>query len=138
MAKRLTDLTREEDRKRVLDSTSRLADFNYSLDLDGPTPKQTEEAQRIAEEDEFDSMCSELLRREKIKKYVSFLKDVENLRISFKKSEDADSKRELLNNYFPNKYKSQRLSEYSDTKFNEVFLGFVDYARAVVRKSKNK
>ena len=78
MAKKLTDLTREGDGKRALDSTERLADFNYPLDLDGLTPEETEEHQRMAEAIEFSQMQEDYARKEMKAKYEFFLNAVRN------------------------------------------------------------
>ena len=137
MGKELIDLTTAEKRQSALLSLERLDDFNYPLDLDGLTPKETEMQQRMAEAIEFDSMCSELLKRDKARKYVSFLNEVEVNGVSFKKVEDAPLKRNLLSKYFSVRYQRQGIDEYSPEKLNEVFLGFVNYARKIVRKSKH-
>lgn len=51
MVKGLTDMFDEGERKKALDSTKRNPDFNYNDNhVDGPTPKETEEEQRKADE----------------------------------------------------------------------------------------
>ncbi len=76
MAKKLTDLTTEEDKKTALNSTDRLADFDYFSYLDGHTAEETEEHQRMAEEIELNDRCESYLADEMMSKYREFIQAV--------------------------------------------------------------
>ena len=112
--------------------------LEMTLNFDDPTVGETTEHQRMAEGIEFEDRCSELIRMRRREVYIQFLNEVESLRISFKKGENADLKRTVLIKYFPVRYQRQGIDEYSSEKLNEAFLGFVNYSRGLVRKASNK
>ena len=113
----------------ILIMDKRKLSLELCLNCDDPTAEEMEEQRKMAEKIQFDNRCEELLEEHKKSRYIDFLKDVNGSGISLKKSNDIESKRAILIKYFPAKYGKQRLSEYSDIKFNEVFLGFLDYAK---------
>ena len=106
-----------------------------SLNFDDPSSKATETHQRMAEEVQYSERNEEHLKQVMKDKYARFLNEVEVSEISFKKTEDANLKREILYRYFPGKYKSQGINEYSPEKLNEAFLGFVNYSRKLKRRA---
>ena len=105
----LTDLTTEESRRTALDSTGRLGDFKYhsTSDLDGLTPEETEEHQRIAEEIELVACYNDQIerseRRTRIKNpknYDRLLKACRALEVNVEKPSSDDvttMRRQLIN-----------------------------------------
>ncbi|MEK6936312.1 MAG: hypothetical protein AABW67_05990 [Nanoarchaeota archaeon] len=113
-----------------------------SLNFDDPTAEETaehqrmaEEPQRMAEDSQYMDRNNQHLKQVRIRVYNNFLNEVELREISFKKTEDANLKREILDKYFPGRYKNQGINEYSPEKLNEAFLGFVNYSRKLKRRA---